>query len=106
MAIEKDYEDPKEIIKVTEDEYPEFNKYKIKYQVLSKGKLGKIRKRAKSPKHINIGGGLVNLGKKMFGGIKYGAGMAAGAFKKGKSGLYKSIRVGKNKNKLLMKFIL
>ena len=65
----KDYEDPNEIVEQAENDFPEFENYKIKSKVIHEGAL-----KTKTNTKLNaIGGSILSLGKKMFGGIKYGA---------------------------------
>ena len=73
LEEKKDYEDPNEIVENTEDKYPEFEHYKIKSKVVHDGAL----KSKQNTKLNKIGGNLLSFGKKMYGGIKYGANVVA-----------------------------
>ena len=69
LEEKKDYEDPNEIVENVEDKYPEFEHYKIKSKVVHDGAL----KSKQNTKLNKIGGNILSFGKKMYGGIKYGA---------------------------------
>ena len=51
------------------DEFEEFKNYKIKTKVIHEGVL----KQKNINKFNKIGGNILNMGKKMLGGIKFGA---------------------------------
>ena len=63
IETKKDYENPNEIVEDGDNEFQEFDNYRLK----SKGN-SKLNK---------IGGSILSVGKKMFGGIKYGANFVA-----------------------------
>ena len=86
MEEKKDYEDPNEIVENPEDKYPEFEHYKIKSKVVHDGAL----KSKQNTKLNKIGGNILSFGKKMYGGIKYGANVVA----KKTEGPTKSIKKG------------
>ena len=71
LLKEKDYEDPNEIIEIEkiEDNYPEFDHYKMKSKVIHDGSL----QQKQNTTFNKLGGSILSLGKKMYGGIKYGA---------------------------------
>ena len=72
LLTEKQYENPEEILENTEDDYPEFEHYKMKSKIMHEGEL------KKESKTLNkLGGSIMSLGKKMFGGIKIGANYVA-----------------------------
>ena len=69
LIIKKTYEDPNELVENYEDNYPEFEHYKIKSKVVHDGAL-----KTKQDNKLNkLGGSLLSFGKKMYGGIKVGA---------------------------------
>ena len=86
LEEKKDYEDPNEIVENVEDKYPEFEHYKIKSKVVHDGAL----KTKQNTKLNKIGGNILSFGKKMYGGIKYGANVVA----KKTEGPTKSIKKG------------
>ena len=86
LEEKKDYEDPNEIVENAEDKYPEFEHYKIKSKVVHDGAL----KSKQNTKLNKIGGNILSFGKKMYGGIKYGANVVA----KKTEGPTKSIKKG------------
>jgi len=86
LEEKKDYEDPNEIVENAEDKYPEFEHYKIKSKVVHDGSL----KSKQNTKLNKIGGNILSFGKKMYGGIKYGANVVA----KKTEGPTKSIKKG------------
>ena len=86
LEEKKDYEDPNEIVENVEDKYPEFEHYKIKSKVVHDGAL----KSKQNTKLNKIGGNILSFGKKMYGGIKYGANVVA----KKTEGPTKSIKKG------------
>ena len=86
LEEKKDYEDPNEIVENAEDKYPEFEHYKIKSKVVHDGVL----KSKQNTKLNKIGGNILSFGKKMYGGIKYGANVVA----KKTEGPTKSIKKG------------
>ena len=86
LEEKKDYEDPNEIVENPEDKYPEFEHYKIKSKVVHDGAL----KSKQNTKLNKIGGNILSFGKKMYGGIKYGANVVA----KKTEGPTKSIKKG------------
>ena len=88
LEEKKDYEDPNEIVENAEDKYPEFEHYKIKSKVVHDGAL----KSKQNTKLNKIGGNILSFGKKMYGGIKYGANFVA----KKTEGPTKSIIKGAN----------
>ena len=72
LLTKKQYENPEEIVENTEDDYPEFEHYKMKSKIMHEGEL------KKESKTLNkLGGSIMSLGKKMFGGIKIGANYVA-----------------------------
>ena len=83
---EKNYEDPNEIQDNYENEYPEFNHYKIKSKVVHDGAL----KTKQNIKLNKLGGSILSFGKKMYGGIKTGANYVA----KKAEGPTKSLKIG------------
>ena len=86
LLTEKNYEDPNEIENNYENEYPEFNHYKIKSKVVHDGSL-----KAKQNIKLNkLGGSILSFGKKMYGGIKTGANYVA----KKAEGPTKSLKIG------------
>ena len=90
LLTNKDYEDPNEIIEIenVEDNYPEFEHYKMKSKVIHDGELKK-----KEETTLNkLSGSIFSIGKKMYGGIKYGANFVA----KKTEGPTKSIIKGAN----------
>ena len=71
VETNKDYENANDIVENGENDFPEFDNYKIKTKVIHEGSLkskGKLNK---------LGGSLLSVGKRMFGGIKYGANYVA-----------------------------
>ena len=90
LLTNKDYEDANEIIEIenVEDNYPEFEHYKMKSKVIHDGELKK-----KEETTLNkLSGSIFSIGKKMYGGIKYGANFVA----KKTEGPTKSIIKGAN----------
>ena len=75
LINEKNYEDPNEIIEIEniEDNYPEFEHYKLKAKVIHDGSL----KQKQNTTLNKLGGSLFSIGKKMYGGIKTGANYVA-----------------------------
>ena len=71
LELKKDYENGNEIMENNEenDEFEEFKNYKIKTKVIHEGVL----KQKNINKLNKIGGNILNMGKKMLGGIKFGA---------------------------------
>ena len=71
--MEKNYENPNEILENPENHFPEFENYVLKNQ--NKGnqtKMGQAKKVLG-----NIGTGLLGFGKKMYSGVKQGASYVA-----------------------------
>ena len=71
LEVNKDYENANEIIEIenVENNYPEFEHYKMKSKVVHDGALQK-----KQENKLNkLGGSILSFGKKMYGGIKTGA---------------------------------
>ena len=67
--LQKNYEDPNQIVENMENYFPEFEDYVMKNQ-----KQGKNQKVDQAKKIIgNIGSGLFSFGKKMYSGMKQGA---------------------------------
>ena len=71
IETEKDYEKGDDLVEDGVNDFEEFENYKIKSKVIHEGSL-------KSKDNINttlnkLGGSLLSVGKKMFGGIKFGA---------------------------------
>ena len=75
LINEKNYEDPNEIIEIEniEDNYPEFEHYKMKAKVIHDGSL----KQKQNTTLNKLGGSIFSFGKKMYGGIKTGANYVA-----------------------------
>ena len=71
----KDYENPNELIEIenVENNYPEFEHYKMKSKVVHDGVL----KKKQDNKLNKLGGSILSFGKKMYGGIKTGANYVA-----------------------------
>ena len=90
LLLKKDYEDPNEIIEIekVEDDYPEFEHYKMKSKVIHDGEL----KKKEETKLNKLSGSIFSIGKKMYGGIKFGANFVA----KKTEGPTKSIIKGAN----------
>ena len=90
LLTQKDYEDPNEIIEIEniEDNYPEFEHYKMKSKVIHDGELQKKEETALN----KLSGSIFSIGKKMYGGIKFGANYVA----KKTEGPTKSIIKGAN----------
>ena len=86
LLTEKKYENPNEIEENYEDDYPEFDHYKIKSKVVHDGAL----KTKQNTKLNKLGGSILSLGKKMYGGIKVGANYVA----KKAEGPTKSLKIG------------
>ena len=73
IETKKDYENPNEIVENAENEFQEFDKYKLKTKVIHEGEL-----KSKEHSMLNkLGGSFFSAGKKMIGGIKYGANLVA-----------------------------
>ena len=73
IEIKKDYENHNEIIENGDNEFQEFDNYKLKSKIIHEGAL-----KSKGNSKLNkIGGSILSVGKKMFGGIKYGANFVA-----------------------------
>ena len=71
--LQKNYENPNEIVENMENHFPEFEDYTMKNQ-----KQGKNQKIDQAKKLIgNIGSGLFSFGKKMYSGVKQGANFVA-----------------------------
>ena len=71
--LQKNYEDPNQIVENMENYFPEFEDYVMKNQ-----KQGKNQKVDQAKKIIgNIGSGLFSFGKKMYSGMKQGANYVA-----------------------------
>ena len=69
----KDYENANDIVENGENYFEEFENYKIKSKIIHEGAL-----KAKQNTKLNkIGGTILHVGKKMFGGIKSGANFVA-----------------------------
>ena len=72
--LEKNYENPNEIIENPENHFPEFENYDIK----SNAPKGNTTKMGQAKKVLgNIGSGLFSFGKKMYSGVKQGANYVA-----------------------------
>ena len=72
--LEKNYENPNEIIENPENHFPEFESYDIK----SNSPKGNTTKMGQAKKVLgNIGSGLFSFGKKMYSGVKQGANYVA-----------------------------
>ena len=71
LLVNKDYENPNELIELEniEDNYPEFEHYKMKKKVVHDGAL----KTEQNTKLNKLSGSILSFGKKMYGGIKFGA---------------------------------
>ena len=73
VETEKDYENPNEIVENGENEFKEFDDYKLKTKVIHEGAL-----KQKGNTTLNkLGDSLFSVGKKMLGGIKSGANYVA-----------------------------
>ena len=73
IETKKDYENPNEIVEDRDNEFQEFDNYKLKSKIIHEGAL-----KSKGNSKLNkIGGSILSVGKKMFGGIKYGANFVA-----------------------------
>ena len=71
--LEKNYENPNEIVENQENHFPEFENYKLKnVQEPNQTKMGQAKKVLG-----NIGSGLFSFGKKMYSGVKQGANYVA-----------------------------
>ena len=71
--LEKDYENANDIVENGNNDFEEFENYKIKSKIMHEGEL-----KQKTNTTLNkIGGSILSVGKKMFGGIKYGANYVA-----------------------------
>ena len=75
LLKEKNYEDPNEIIEIEniEDNYPEFEHYKMKSKIIHDGSL----KQKQNTTLNKLSGSILSFGKKMYGGIKSGANFVA-----------------------------
>ena len=72
--LEKNYENPNEILENPENHFPEFENYDIK----GNAPKGNTTKMGQAKKVLgNIGSGLFNFGKKMYSGVKQGANYVA-----------------------------
>lgn len=72
--LEKNYENPNEILENPENHFPEFENYDIK----GNAQKGNTTKMGQAKKVLgNIGSGLFNFGKKMYSGVKQGANYVA-----------------------------
>ena len=72
--LEKNYENPNEILENPENHFPEFENYDIK----GNAPKGNTTKMGQAKKVLgNIGNGLFNFGKKMYSGVKQGANYVA-----------------------------
>ena len=72
--LEKNYENPNEIIENPENHFPEFDNYVLKIQ----NPKGNQTKMEQAKKVLgNIGTGLFSFGKKMYSGVKQGANYVA-----------------------------
>ena len=73
VETKKDYENANEIVENGENDFEEFDKYKLKSKIMHEGEL-----KSKGNATLNkLSGSLLSVGKKMFGGIKYGANYVA-----------------------------
>ena len=72
LLTERNYENPEEIQENIEDDYPEFEHYKMKSKIMHEGELKKENKTLNK-----LGGSILSFGKKMYGGIKLGANFVA-----------------------------
>lgn len=71
--IEKNYENPNEVLETPENHFPEFENY-----VSKNAPLGNKNKMDQAKKVLgNIGSGLFSFGKKMYSGVKQGANYVA-----------------------------
>ena len=72
--LEKNYENPNEILENPENHFPEFENYDIK----GNAPKGNTTKMGQAKKVLgNIGSGIFNFGKKMYSGVKQGANYVA-----------------------------
>ena len=71
--LEKDYENANDIVENGNNDFEEFENYKIKSKIMHEGEL----KQKTNTTFNKIGGSILSVGKKMFGGIKYGANYVA-----------------------------
>ena len=76
IESKKDYKNANEIVENGENEFEEFDNYKIKSKIIHEGAL-KSKGNNAALSLNKLGGSILSVGKKMFGGIKYGSNFVA-----------------------------